>query len=77
MMEQMPACEIGAGRIQRILGIVRGLLPAVVLFSAFFGPADGYRWIGLFGFIPLALYLSGCPTCGGRGAPSSATWPGH
>ena len=55
------------------------LIPAVVLFSAFFALEGGLRWIGLFGFVPLALAFAGLPGCAcaahREGAPAVSSWP--
>jgi hypothetical protein len=52
------------------------LVPAVALFSAFFALEGDLRWIGLFGFVPLALTagLPGC-ACAARGRPAVSAWP--
>jgi hypothetical protein len=54
------------------------LAPAAALFSAFFALEGGLRWIGLFGFVPLALAFAGLPGCAcaarGRNVPTGA-WP--
>ena len=45
--------------------------PAAVLFSMAFALEGGLRWMGLLGFIPLALaFVPGCTACGGRRACS-------
>ena len=55
------------------------LIPAVALFSAFFALEGGLRWIGLFGFVPLALAFAGLPGCAcaarREGAPAVSSWP--
>ena len=55
------------------------LAPAAALFSAFFALEGGLRWIGLFGFVPLALTFAGLPgcACAARrgGAPVVSSWP--
>jgi hypothetical protein len=55
------------------------LMPAAALFSAFFALEGGLRWIGLLGFLPLALVLAGAPGCAcaarhGK-TPAVPTWP--
>ena len=55
------------------------LIPAAALFSAFFVEDGNLRWIGLLGFIPLALALARAPGCGcaapGKGEPTFRAWP--
>lgn len=66
-------------RVAFALTWVLRLAPAVALFSAFFALEGGLRWIGLFGFVPLALAFAGLPgcACAARrdGAPAAGAWP--
>ena len=52
--------------IERGVEIAFRLIPALVLFSLFFSFEGGMRWLGLLGFVPLALWAGGCQTCGSR-----------
>ena len=49
------------------------LVPAAALFSLFFVFEGGLEWLGLFGFLPLALALTG-KGCGCGHRPA-AMWP--
>ena len=55
------------------------LAPAAALFSAFFALEGGLRWIGLFGFVPLALAFAGLPGCAcaarRKDAQAISAWP--
>lgn len=57
------------------------LIPAVALFSAFFALDGNLRWIGLLGFIPLALALARVPGCAcaarGKDTPAFRAWPSY
>ncbi len=66
-------------RLTFVLTWTLRLAPAVALFSAFFALEGSLRWIGLFGFVPLALAFAGLPGCAcaarGRNAPVVSSWP--
>jgi len=49
------------------LALIRRFAPAAVLFSAFVFAEGGLKWIGVLGFVPLAVALiePRC-ACGGR-----------
>ena len=55
------------------------LIPAAALFSAFFALEGNLRWIGLLGFLPLALALARAPGCAcaarGEESPDFRPWP--
>ena len=59
------------------------LLPAAVIFALFFSFEGNLRWLGLLGFIPLALaFNKGCTSC--MAAPADGEegngwrpWAGH
>ena len=74
------ACGVARpGRFSVALDWTRRLAPAVVLFSLFFAFEGGLRWLGLLGFVPLALTLSGGCGCGAGGRQGNAgpgAWPG-
>jgi len=55
----------------RALAVAWRLIPAVALFSLFLAFDDGLAWLGLLGFIPLALALTGI----GCGCGSRRAWP--
>ena len=73
-------CEASARgtRAVRMVAWAPTLIASAVLFSLFFAATEPLAWLGMLGFVPLGLRLTGCPTCGGmRQPPSSAVWPGH
>jgi len=44
--------------------ILMKLLPAAVIFTLLFSLEGNLRWLGLLGFIPLALaFCKGCTSC--------------
>lgn len=64
--------------IERGVEITFRLVPVLVLLSLFFAFEGGMRWLGLLGFVPLALWAGGCQTCGSkRGGGTGAQFPGH
>ncbi len=54
--------------VERSVELAVRLIPVLVLFSLFFAFEGGMRWLGLLGFLPLALWAGGCRTCGSRSA---------
>lgn len=58
------------------------LAPAAALLSLIWSFDDSLRWLGLLGFIPLALaFDKDCPSCVFSSSSDSrsgwAPWPGH
>jgi len=65
----MPPCTVPVQGPDwtRIVGLIYTAVVSAALFSLFVFAEGSLAWLGVFGVVPIALRVLGCPGCGGTG----------